>query len=503
MVNLSSVKSRAEFLFCLLLCWLVFFSWSLANANTFRFHLREDAGTLDYNYGEVNQPVINQLMEGLFGTDRFGKVVPAVAKSWKWRKKHRVLEVILAKTKTWSDGKPVCAADFVTSWNRLREPEFASPYAHFGNFLQKYEAVKCHQLVIHFKQESPEAPAKLAHHVFYPLRKEQLQNSSKAFIQGKGLLTNGYYSLHEWKKNERMVLKRSKERARRDPRSAETIEFLFVPSDITALALYKQGKLDLVKDPAQLQRRPFQKTGDLRVFPTLIAYFFGINSDAKGGGIFKDSLVRRSLSQVLDRVQLMKILGQEVRPVENWVLPEMLPDLPRVRRVPAQTLLNVREQIKKNRSTSDERPVLRVYNKTAHRLLAEWAQHEWYSKLGLQVEIEVVDEKQYWAEIGKKTPAIFLSGVTAPYVHARAFLAEFRSDSTANWTNWQSKKYDALVRAGKIARAERVLLDAGHVIPLYRRGTAVLLKSKWQGFWINPMGFIDLSRVFLTGKAAI
>jgi oligopeptide transport system substrate-binding protein len=79
--------------------------------------------------------VIRDMFEGLAAADQNGKIVPAVAESWKqmdpltWVFK-------LRKNAKWSNGDPVTAEDFIYSMRRFVDPATASKYAStYGVFL--------------------------------------------------------------------------------------------------------------------------------------------------------------------------------------------------------------------------------------------------------------------------------------------------------------------------------------------------------------------------------
>lgn len=457
--------------------------------DTFRARLSEDLGTLDWNYGEVNQEIVLQLMEGLYTTDPQGQAKAALVKSQRWEGK-QTLELTLKKT-FWSDGERVCAKHFVDSFQRLQDKKFASPYAHYANVLAGYEAESCEKLKLRFTRPTPEAPALLAHPVFFPVRLDQIDNNPKLWNEGFGLAVTGPFLVESWDKNQKIRLARNA-RYHGKKTSLKHVEFLFLPEENTAKILFDKGELDWVKDVGPLLRTPeLEKSAAFRVFPTLITYYFGLN--AGKAKLLEDPLIRRALSDALDRRELTKVLGMEARGVETWLTPEIFPSL-RLRARERVSFELAAGKLKTALKSGAMDLKLRTYSKTTHKLLAEWAQGQWEKKLGVRIPIEVQEGKIYWKEIGVNPPPIYFSGVTAPYGHPRAFLQEFLSSSTANWTGWSDKNYDAAVENNDAQKAEDILGEAGFIIPVYSRGTVALVKPRWKGFHINPLG-----QVFLRG----
>lgn len=80
--------------------------------------------------GVPESNISRDLFEGLIISDVDGKPSPGVAEKWE-NKDFKVWTFHLRKDAKWSDGSPVTAHDFVYSWQRLANPNTASPYASY------------------------------------------------------------------------------------------------------------------------------------------------------------------------------------------------------------------------------------------------------------------------------------------------------------------------------------------------------------------------------------
>jgi oligopeptide transport system substrate-binding protein len=457
---------------------------------TFKARLHDDLATLDWGYGEVNGEVVYQLMDGLFKADRDGRPQPNVAKSYKWDAEQTELELHLGASR-WSDGKEVCAQDFVDAWTRLRDKAFASPYAHYAAPFDSFSAHGCHDLTIRFKRATPEATYLLTNLVFFPVRLDNLKTHPKAFTEGTTLLVNGPFKVASWELGSRIRLERNPKYAGKKPK-LERVEFLFIAEDSTAKTMFETKELDWVKEVPQLLRTPeLEKSGELKMYPSLIEYYFGLN--AGKAEILKDSGVRHALSAALDRSEIQKILGKECVGIDSWLEPVFHSG-----HHAGPPLLDPKavERIKVAADKGTLGLALHTYSKTSHKLLAEWAQGQWEKKLGVRIPLVVEESRVYWKDVSENPLPIFFGGVTAPYGHPRAFLQEFLQTSTANWTGWKSADYDAAVASEKFGAAEEILERDGWVIPLYRRDTVALVREKWRGFYINPLGQVYLADVY-------
>ncbi len=463
---------------------------SAKEPSTFRVRLVEDLGTLDWNYGEINPEISYQLMEGLFRTNAKGQAVPAAARSFRWNKEKTELVVQLDPESRWSDGSPLCAQQFVDSWQRLKDKTFASPYAHYAHTLKSFEAKSCRELRVKFERPSPEATALFAHYVFFPIRLDQLKKSPQIFKEGVGLLVNGPYQVQEWKTNQNLMLLRNPRYGRKKP-VVERLEFYFIPDENTAQVMFEQKRIDWLKDVPQLLRtKTMEKSAAFQSFPNLTTFYFGLNVGKSE--LLQDEEIRFALSESLDRKEISKILGKEYKGTKDWLSPVIFPALTPAATANKKKLESARKKLEAAKAAGKMDLLLRVYSKAAHRSLAEWAQGQWEKKLGVRIPIEVIEAKVYWREIYTDPPPIFLSGVTAPYSHPRAFLQEFLSTSTANWTGWSSPEYDKAVNEDLFQEAEDILQKSGVIVPLYTRDTVALINPRWKGFYINPLGQIFL-----------
>jgi oligopeptide transport system substrate-binding protein len=82
---------------------------------------------------DVEFNIISDLFEGLVRVSPAGEIEPRLAEKWE-NKDNTVWTFHLRPNITWSDGSAITAQDIVWSWQRLVDPNTASPYASYpGN----------------------------------------------------------------------------------------------------------------------------------------------------------------------------------------------------------------------------------------------------------------------------------------------------------------------------------------------------------------------------------
>lgn len=459
----------------------------------FKFRINEDLGTLDWGYGEVNVPVVQQLMEGLTLSGPKGEAVPAIASGWTTKNNTRFVFTLRPNAK-WSDGKRVCSQHFVDAWKRVLSPEFASPYAHLLKGLKGVRADGCSKLVVELEKPAVFFPALASHWVLLPVRLDLIEKHGKKWTDPKNLVVTGPYVLETWKRDQRYVLKRNPEYFGK-PAHEERIHAVVVSDDATALNLFEKGSLDWIRDVPLMERTRLASAPEYRLFQSFVSYHIGFNHASPA--LSRDE--RCALAQSIDKTQIAKLLRGGEKPA--WTISH-----PLLSKVELQPAYNP-EAARKLWGSSKKKIELRYYSKDVHNPLMELVQEHWRKHLGVQTNLIRTEGKTYWSQLHKNPPAMFLSGTTAAFAHPYSFYSEFLSDSAANWGHYSSKTYDdATLKIAKLApgpalkaeatRAERQILERDcAVIPLYFRQTAALVSSKWAGFQINPMTYVYLKAV--------
>ena len=115
-----------------LLCFFygTFFCWITVGAEsappprfggTLQAAIFQPVTTLDainyLNFAELY--VASNLYEGLVKRDRFGRIGPAIARSWSHSDDHRIWTFVIAQGMTFHNGKPVTATDVKLAWERF------------------------------------------------------------------------------------------------------------------------------------------------------------------------------------------------------------------------------------------------------------------------------------------------------------------------------------------------------------------------------------------------
>ncbi|MCA9564077.1 MAG: peptide ABC transporter substrate-binding protein, partial [Myxococcales bacterium] len=204
--------------------------------------------------------IINNLWIGLTRYDQGLEVAAGVAQMWSFNADATEITFRLREDARWSDGEPVTSYDFAYAWRRLLDPETAAEYAYFLYDIVNAEAINSgemtpdelgvetpdeHTLVVHLRRPVVYFPHLTTFMVTMPVRQDLVERYGERWTRPENLVTNGAYTLSEWRHDYRLTLSASPHPLDEAP-AIESIEVYTINSSSTALALYQSGHLDVV-----------------------------------------------------------------------------------------------------------------------------------------------------------------------------------------------------------------------------------------------------------------
>ena len=491
--------------------------------STFRLVLSNEPPTLDWSLAtdSVSITVIENLMDGLTRFDDELRAVPAIASSWDVSDGGRRYVFHLRPGVTWSDGRPVTAADFEYAWKRLLDPRTAAQYAYFLYPIANAKAYNTGKLTdasivgvrarsdseLEVLLEEPLVyfPSLTTFMVTFPQRRDLIERHGDRWTDPGHLVTNGPFRLREWRHEYRLVLEANSGYYGGRPR-VDRVNMYVVNERTTELTLYQTGDLDYAQLPPEAIPT-FEGTPEHRRLPILRGYYVGFNV-AKPP--FTDPRVRRAFALAIDREEFPKILRGGELAARSWVPPGMPgyePDVGLGYDPQRAIALLAEAGYPEGRGLP---AVEYVYNTgPVNTLIAENLQAQWKRALGIDVRLDNVEWKVYLKRLEQDAPPMFRLGWGADYPDPDNFLALFTADSGNNHTRWANQGYDDLVaraasepdpgrRLAMYREAQRILTELDvPIVPLFTHSQNILVKPWVRGFDLNAMEILSLQNVSL------
>ncbi|EFR2062576.1 oligopeptide ABC transporter substrate-binding protein OppA [Salmonella enterica] len=482
--------------------------------------------------GVPESNVNRDLFEGLLISDVEGHPSPGVAEKWE-NKDFKVWTFHLRKNAKWSDGTPVTASDFVYSWQRLADPNTASPYAsylqygHIANIDDiiagkkpatelGVKALDDHTFEVTLGEPVPYFYKLLVHPSVSPVPKTAVEKFGDKWTQPANIVTNGAYKLKNWVVNERIVLERNPQYWDNDKTVINQVTYLPISSEVTDVNRYRSGEIDMTYNnmPIELfQKLKKEIPNEVRVDPYLCTYYYEINNQKAP---FNDVRVRTALKLALDRdIIVNKVKNQGDLPGYSYtppytdgaklVEPEWFKWSQKKRNEEAKKLLT------EAGFTADKPLTLDLLYNTSdlHKKLAIAVASIWKKNLGANVKLENQEWKTFLDTRHQGAFDVARAAWCADYNEPTSFLNTMLSDSSNNTAHYKSPAFDKLIadtlkvtddaqRSELYAKAEQQLDQDSAIVPVYYYVNARLVKP-WVGGYTgkDPLDNIYVKNLYI------
>ncbi|HHQ5397538.1 TPA: oligopeptide ABC transporter substrate-binding protein OppA [Enterobacter kobei] len=482
--------------------------------------------------GVPESNVNRDLFEGLLVTDVDGHPAPGVAEKWE-NKDFKVWTFHLRKDAKWSDGTPVTAEDFVYSWQRLANPNTASPYAsylqygHIANIDDiiagkkpvtdlGVKAIDANTFEVTLSEPVPYFYKLLVHPSVSPVPKSAVEKFGEKWTQPANIVTNGAYKLKDWVVNERMVLERNPQYWDNAKTVINQVTYLPISSEVTDVNRYRSGEIEMTYNnmPIELfQKLKKEIPKEVHVDPYLCTYYYEINNQKAP---FTDVRVRTALKLALDRdIIVNKVKNQGDLPAYSYtppytdgmklVEPEWFKWSQEKRNEEAKKLLAEAGY------TADKPLTFNLLYNTSdlHKKLAIAVASIWKKNLGVNVKLENQEWKTFLDTRHQGTFDVARAGWCADYNEPTSFLNTMLSDSSNNTAHYKSPAFDKIIadtlkvsddaqRAELYAKSEEQLDKDSAIVPVYYYVNARLVKP-WVGGYTgkDPLDNISVKNLYI------
>ncbi|MGM9662635.1 MAG: peptide ABC transporter substrate-binding protein [Oscillospiraceae bacterium] len=419
----------------------------------------------------------------------------------------------------WSDGQPVKAEDFVYAWQRLLDPETASPNSGLLAMIEGYdEAVESGdptKLALSATEDG-RLQVTLSYHCPYfltsvcagpatmPVRQDVVESGGRNWAGDPAtLVTNGAYVLKAWEKAERLELARNP--GYDSGRGPDELHFLFAEDAESAYALYTGGQADFVSVlPEEVAVRQKSVEGWTPI-PTGMTEVLLLNRSEA----FGETPLRKAFTLSADVEALEALLypadqlatglvpygvresdGEDFRTVGGALLDLTAQDY-------ASRCEEAREALQEEEDVPAE--VELIYLAGEKRQAAvEALRAGWEEQLGIRVRLTPLDEAGLAERLELDDYDLAWVTVRASYADATAFLEtgsngleEAVAADTVEYSRLMSVlrgALDPLARDNYLHAAEEMTFEAYSVLPLVFRGAAVEKTASLRGVGHDGLG---------------
>jgi oligopeptide transport system substrate-binding protein len=355
-------------------------------------------------------------------------------------------------------------------------------------------------------QPLPYLPGLLSHQFFRVIPRQSVERYGNAWTEPGHLVSSGAFVLDTWRRYDRIVVTRNPRYWDAATVKLDRVTFYAIEDQVTILNLYKAGEVDATYNhtvPAAWYDR-IHGLRDYMNLPEAAIEYYQFNVTRAP---MNDPRVRRAFDAAIDKEALAR-LKRSAKVLTGFVPDGIFPGYPAARGssfdvARARALLaeagfrDAAGQFDPSRFPSDQVEVL--YNSAeSNRIVAEFMQAQWRQNLGITVSLRNMEFRTFVPVRNRREyRGIARAGWVGDYLDPMTFLDIFSTPEGNNGTGWfvpayaqmledANRESDPAKRFERLARAERYLLDAQPVLPLFTQGTNWLKKPYVKGLYANP-----------------
>lgn len=266
----------------------------------------------------TDKNVVSHLYDTLLKRDQDMTIQPNVAVSWE-AIDDTTWEFELRDDITFTNGEPLTTEDVRFTVEHFRDPELNAPSIAQFNLIESVEAIDDTTVRFHTSEPFPALPAVMTEFWIIPD-----EYTSEAGGQGlsKNPVGSGPYSLENWARDERVVLRANPEWWAGQP-DVPFVEFKVVPDQNARIAQIQTGEADLIAQvPAEaaalLERN---NRVELLQAPNPRAYFLGFNERLDTP--LQDQRVRQAINYAINVDDIVNFIFEgRGQPLATLVTPQ-------------------------------------------------------------------------------------------------------------------------------------------------------------------------------------
>lgn len=507
------------------------------------FRYNEAAGitSLDPAFARdlANLWACNQVYDGLVSLDDELRVQPSVASSWQISGDGTLYtfflrdDVYFHNSKVFNDGKgrKVNAYDFEYSFNRIIDPDVASPGAWVFNSVADsgFKALNDSILQIRLKYAFMPFLGLLSMQYCSVIPHEAIDKYGREFR--KNPVGCGPFYLKYWKEGVKMVMRKNNNYYASDMSGnklpyLDAVAITFLIDKQSAFLQFIQGKLDFMsgidasyKDelltPDGRLNPEYENDIYLLSEPYLNTEYLGVMIDPDAddkSSVLHNKLIRQAISYGFDRKKMMLYLRNNVGiPGHEGIIPAGMPGFqPSVsygyyyNPAKADSLL-----AEAGYPNGKGLPPITLTTSSEYLDLCKYIQHE-VAAFGIELDINVSPPAAIKEMKAQAKLPFFRASWVADYPDAENYLSLFYSKNFCpegpNYTHYFNPEFDHLyenslgivdheTRFKQYRKMDSLIMTEAPVIVLFYDEVLRFIRKDIEGLGSNPVNLLDLSRV--------
>ena len=528
-------------------CWLLVISWftiacqkepsKFDDSQVFRYNEHSNVSSLDPAFAKKQADIwpIHQLFNGLVQLDDSLKVRPDIAESWTISEDGKTYNFNLRNDVYFHEHelfgidstRVVVARDFQYSFNRLLDPNVASPGNWVLQNVESFEAQSDTTFTISLKKPFPPFLGLLTMKYCSVVPEEIVTHYGNDF-RSKPIGT-GPFKLKLWEENTKLVLRKNKYYYEKDliGRSLpylEAVAITFLPDKQSEFLQLVQGNIDFLSgidasfkdDILTIDGRLSNRYSEDLMMTTgayLNTEYLGFKMDVNSDYPTSNHLLRKAINYGFDREKMILYMRNGIgTPAVHGFIPKGLPGFNNLKGYSYKPLKAKELVDTYKKETGDKNPTIAISTNSQYVDLCEYIQRE-LEKTGLKVAIDVIPPSTLRQSKANGKLPIFRASWIADYPDAENYLSLFYSKNFApngpNYTHFKSEVFDNLYEEAFVTvsdenrynlyeQMDSIIIKEAPVVPLYYDAVVRFSQKNIVGLGMNPINLLTLKNVSKT-----
>jgi len=499
----------------------------------FRYNEHKNIGSLDPAFAKDNADIwaVNQLFNGLVQMDSLMNVTPAIAQFWTISEDAKVYTFSLRKDVNFHSHplfgdhqtRRVTAHDFVYSFDRLKNPQLASPGSWVLQNVETYKAIDPHTFQINLKTPFPAFLGLLTMKYCSVVPKEIVTHYGTDFRSNP--IGTGPYKFKRWEENIKLIFRKNERYFETNSKGErlpylEAVSITFLADKQSEFLQFIQGNIDFVsgldasyKDDilsANGTLKPtYTSTVKMLRAPYLNTEYLGFYMGSEVPE-YQSQLIRQALNYGFDRSKMMTYLRNGIGiPALGGFIPKGLPG--------HQENVGYSYQPEKAKQlleaykieSGNQQPSITITTISNYLSFSEFIQRELQS-IGLTISIEIIPPSSLKSAKSNGKIDLFRASWVADYPDAQNYLSLFYSPNFApngpNYTHFKEEQFDrwyeqAMLETDKASRInlykkmDALVVEQAPIVVLFYDEVVRFTSIEISGLGINPTNLLDLKNV--------
>jgi len=476
----------------------------------------------------VSIAVINMCFEGLYKLGAQNEAIPALAERVELSEDQLTYTFYLRKA-LWSDGKPITAHDFETTWKSILEPHFnchfASDYYVIKNAKEAKEksctldevgikALSDQILEVKVAHPTPYFLSLIASHAFIATPAHIVTKHPHWAKEASPLFVgSGPFMLKKWRHYDEIIVEKNPYYWDKDAVILDRISLPMIPDESTELNMFESGALDWAGKPFSAlptdSMPALERTGRVDTYPIAATYYYIFNTKVFP---FNNVHIRRAFALAINRQEIIdNVLQAHQLPASGLIPPSMWQSHyftdGDIKMAQKEFAIGLKELGIK----SENFPSITLSYNTSegHHKVAQAIQGQWLKALGISVKLENKEWKVFLNDVNKCQFQVARMGGVASFHDPVTFLDLYKYASNSNnHTQWFNPRYaelmeradrtpDPMQRIPLLKEAEKILIEEMPLAPIYFYTSSYLKKPYVKGVLLTEIGDADFKTAYI------